>query len=167
MAEISPGSSGLACGWTLTHPGHYLVWCVVGAIAVRAVHSAFKALSAGQGSYDAADKERNSSRVQCEPSRWTWLESFQAAFWPFRTLDALNDLGLGFLIGLAEIASYPVLTYTDNMSAVGWWTALKIAGGWTGWKDKPTALNRFLLSNLLTMGIAYSLMLRYVQGIPK
>jgi hypothetical protein len=97
----------------------------------------------------------------------SWRKYFLAAFWPIRTVDDLNDLGLGFLIGFAEIASYPVLIYTDNMSAVGWWIALKIAGGWVGWKDKPTALNRFLLSNLLNMGIAYCLMLRYVQGVPK
>jgi len=95
-------------------------------------------------------------------AKLSFFKRFGFAFWGFGR-NRLADHWLGALIGFAEIVSYPVLIVTNNTSIIGGWLAIKTAGGWELWHTQPRAFNRFLITNLINLAIAYFLMVRWIQ----
>jgi len=128
----------------------YLVMCALLAIIVRVVHCMIKALPTGRGEHGEA------------PAEWPFIKRFGFAFWGFDR-NILTDFWLGAIIGFAEISFYPVLIFTNNLSAIGGWLAIKTAGGWNLWHEQPIAFNRFLVTNLVNLAIAYFLTVQWIQ----
>ncbi len=115
---------------------------------------AFRALAVTRGDFPDSEKEPE--------KEWTFLKAFWECFKGFSQSKAHADLWLNALIGFAELAAYPVLLKTGYLTTIGGWLALKTAGNWSGWKVSRTSFNRFLLSNLLELAIAYFWLTRYV-----
>lgn len=153
MADTSSYAKLLG-GWRVGIPlWWYLLVCAMLSIGVRGVHCFIKALSVGVDEHGP------------KLARRSFLARFWAAFCGFGR-NPLADHWLGTVIGFAEIAFYPVLILTNNLPAIGGWMAIKTAGGWEGWKKQPRAFNRFLISNLNNLAIAYFLTLRWIARVP-
>ncbi len=145
--------SSLVGGWSIKGSTlSYLVVCATLAIMVRIVHCIIKAWDVG-----AKDQEDNKHLADL-----SFGKRFKLAFYGFDK-DKLADLWLGTIIGFAEISFYPVLIFTNNLSAIGGWLAIKTAGGWNVWHEQPRSFNRFLVANLVNLSIAYFLMVNWVQ----
>ena len=141
-------------GWAVSiSPWLYLITCASLSIVVRVVHCFIKALSTGTGEHGR------------ELTNWSFRKRFCAAFSGFG--DArIADHWLGTVIGFAEIAFYPVLIFSNNLPVIGGWLAIKTAGSWDLWHKQPRAFNRFLISNLVNLGIAYFVILRWITPAP-
>jgi hypothetical protein len=144
-------STSLVDGWTLELAAwKYLLTCGGLALAVRVIQCGFKAATA------AHDEHGPEFKSLSLPKRfWVAFNGVQD--------KQVADYFLGLLIGFAEIASYPVLIFTGNLSVIGGWLAIKTAAGWNVWSQRRTAFNRFLFLNLLNLGIAYFVLLRWVE----
>ncbi|MFH1336196.1 MAG: hypothetical protein ABII96_06735 [Candidatus Zixiibacteriota bacterium] len=148
----------LVGGWTLTiSPLFYLFYCIILALLVRVFHSYIKAKSIAVGK----ESEENHKELRGLPFK----ERFWASFQGFKK-SSVTDLWLGLVIGFAEIATYPVLIFTNNLSAIGGWLAIKTAGNWEAWHKEPRNFTRFLVSNLINLGIAYFITLRWITRAP-
>ena len=69
------------------------------------------------------------------------------------------------MIGLIELAAYPILMVIGQMVVIGAWLGIKTAGGWMGWQTSRTAFNRFLLFNLVNILVAFALT-HFVRYLP-
>jgi len=135
--------------WSIDCLPLYLGVCALLALGVRIVHCIIKAWSA---------KLEDSYK---EIANLHFIKRFEYLFGGFGKESA--DHWLGAIIGFAEISFYPVLLFTDNFSAIGGWLAIKTAGSWKMWSDEPRSFNRFLLSNLFNLAIAYFITIRWIQ----
>jgi hypothetical protein len=148
-------------GWSLNiSMWRYLAICVLATIVVRVVHSAIKALSVVIGKPAAGKAQKGIS--QFGNKQTSFVKCFLAILHGFKKGE-FPDLWLGTIIGFAEIASYPVLIFTDNLSVIGGWLVIKTAGQWKMWQDSPIDFNRFLLANLINLAIAYFFIIKFVQ----
>jgi len=162
-AEVPQSASmGLVDGWKFNgHPLFYLGTAFVLAVLVRICHSGIKTFSSRAGEHD----ERNiklKGDVNAKISDWPRRKIFLTAFHGFAG-TALDDHWLGTIIGLAEILFFPVLIITGNFAFIGGWLAIKTAGGWEAWRKQPRAFNRFLISSLMNITIAYFIMLNVLE----
>ena len=139
--------------WHLSHPWKYLVFCLLISAVLRAVASMFRAAAMTRG--------------DIRPSKSEQLPSFGLAFgqcfWGLGKDKTHADLWTNFIVGFAEIAAYPVLLKTGNISIVGGWLALRTALGWSGWRTTRTSYNRFLIISLAELAIAYFWLSHYVE----
>jgi hypothetical protein len=146
--------------WQLTIPLYqFLLICLGISILVRALQSLYKAQAL---MYDAEGEGYKLSDEEKSKSYW---HLYGKIFWSFG-FKKHSDLLLPTLIGLIELAAYPVLFVIGQYLFIGAWLGIKTAGSWTGWRKSPTAYNRFLLFNLLNLLIAYFLLKRFVCYIP-
>lgn len=144
-------------GWRITIPiPYYLIWCVVATIIVRAVLCLFRAWAMGTGEYlDKEDKTPISER--------SYIKRYFQAFSGFTGHKNIRDYWLPAIIGFSEVASYSVLIFLNQTVIIGGWLALKTAGNWKVWERSRTAFHRFLLGNLLILGISLFWMLRFIS----
>ncbi len=149
---VDPNSCpSLLSGWSVkTSPFSYFTICALIAIMVRVVHCIIKAWSTGGGEHGE------------DLAKWPFVKRFAGALCGFGK-NKLADHWLGTIIGFAEISFYPVLIFTNNLSAIGAWFAIKTAGGWNLWKEHPRAFNRFLITNLINLAIAYFFTIKLIQ----
>ena len=141
----------LLSGWSVkTSPLSYLAICALITIMVRVVHCIIKAWSTGAGEHGE------------DLAKLPFGKRFGAALHGFKK-NKLADHWLGPIIGFAEISSYPVLIFTNNLSIIGGWLVIKTAGQWNLWKEHPRAFNRFLITNLINLAIAYFLVIKLIQ----
>ena len=148
----------LVDGWTLTiSPWLYLSYCILLALVVRIIHSYFKAISITVGK----DSEENHKELRKKSFKERFLASFQGC-----RKSSVTDLWLGGVIGFSEITAYPVLIFTNNLSAIGGWLAIKTAGNWEAWHKEPRNFTRFLVSNLINLAIAYFITLKWITKAP-
>lgn len=145
--------------WTLTIPVlAYLLICAGLSFLVRIVHCFFKAI---------AIPKFCKEKYQKEPFLYDRKKRFLYALHGCKGDSELEDYWLGYIIGFAEVAFYPILIYTCNLSVIGAWLAIKTAGNFTVWRENQIAFNRFLVSNLLNLGIAYFVTLNFIgPGFP-
>lgn len=145
--------NALLNGWALSIPlVCYIITCILLSTAMRGVHCIFKALSPGLGPDGEEDKEVES--MAFGKRYWAVFKGFGE--------DSVKDLWLGWIIGVVEVATYPILIVTGNLPIIGGWFALKIAGSWNLWHNNPTHFNRFLVSNLMNVAIAVFITSRFV-----
>jgi hypothetical protein len=148
----------LVGGWTVSiSPWLYLAICIFLALLVRLVHSSIKASSIAVGK---ASEEHHKDLLN-----QSFLKRFWASFQGSKK-SSVTDLWLGGVIGFAEIAAYPVLIFTNNLSAIGGWLAIKTAGNWDAWHREPRNFTRFLVANLINLGIAYFITMRWITRAP-
>ncbi len=142
-------------GWALTmHGGLFLLLCLGCVLITRIVQCAIKAFLMKQNDGEHGDKHVGKS----------WCKRWWVAFKGFED-EKVADFWLGAVIGFAELASYPVLIVTAHLPVIGAWLVIKTAAGWRTWSEKPTAFNRFLILNLVNLGLAYFLLVRWVKTV--
>jgi len=152
-----PSTDPLLAGWHLSlGVPCYLILCAFLALLLRIVVCVFRAWAIQRG--DFPDSEN-------EPGRgWPFHLAFWECFKGFSRNTAHVDLWLSAVIGFAELAAYPVLLRLGHWSLIGAWLALKTSGQWGGWRVSRTSFNRFLLSNLLNLGLSFFWLARYVSA---
>ncbi len=151
MSDWSIKMPSSMSSWLVKNPTlPYLVICALLVLVVRIAHCMFKTWSVGSGEHGE------------DIAKWSFKKRFGHAFWGFYH-DKLADHWLGAIIGFAEISFYPVLMLTNNLSAIGGWLAIKTAGSWQLWRDNPIAFNRWLVTNLINLAIAYFLTVKWIQ----
>ncbi len=139
-------------GWELDIPNwKYLLYCAGIVIAIRLFHCTLKAFSMGLGE-------------GCQSNNWGYWKRWSIAFVGFKE-PKVADLWQGPLIGFLEIAFYPVLIFTSNLTVIGAWIAIKTGGNLKLWGDQPRAFSRFLILNLINMGISYLIALNWLVKI--
>ena len=152
-----PNSSHLVSGWELIIPvSDYLFKTLLAVLIVRFALSVFKAFSIKNGEHLENDEE------QSEETK-SLVKAFTSAFKGFTGHPNIRDYWLPAMIGYAELASYPVLIVLGQPSIVGGWLAIKTAGQWRVWEKSRTAFNRFLVGNLLNIGISFFWLTQFVR----
>lgn len=138
---------------------YYLVSILGFALLIRVVLSFFKVL--------AMQDSREHLPNPCKPdpyAKYNFCQLFCVIFRGKRNREANpSDYWLGFLIGVAELAAYPVLFQLKLLTVVGGWLALKTAGQWGVWGKSRTAFNRFLFGNLMNVAVSYFWLSRFVK----
>lgn len=138
--------------WELNIPyWEYLLFCVCIVVVIRFFHCTLKAFSMRLGEGDLPN-DRN-----------CW-EHWKLAFIGVKN-KKVADLWQGPLIGFFEIAYYPVMIFTGNLTFIGVWIAIKTGGSLKLWADQPRAFSRFLILNLVNIGISYFIALKWLTKI--
>ena len=139
-------------GWDLNIPyWQYILFCICIVVIIRLFHCLLKAFSMGLG-----EGGQHNNR-----SYW---EHWKIAFIGFKN-EEVADLWQGPLIGVFEIAFYPVLIFTGNLTLIGAWMVIKIGGNLKLWSAHPRAFSRFLILNLINIGISYFIALNWLIKI--
>src|SRR3989442_3238203 len=126
-------------GWQLAISAwRYVLYCASWALAYRLLHSLWRASAATRGDFPH-DPQRKSAVIA---SYWT---AFWYCFNGFNQFKEHSDLWIPFVIGVIELAVYPVLLVLGQIAIIGGWIGVKTAGGWMGWQASRTSFNRFLL----------------------
>jgi hypothetical protein len=135
--SLLPGS------WEFTVPGYcFVAVAFLASLLVRVVSATLKSI------------ERE--RTGCKSSEDGWWQSFLGKG---KNGDALHGLWIGWL----EFLGYPVLLVTGRFEAIGAWLALKALPPWATWEKNRRAYARFLICNLLVVGISLLWMTRCVK----
>jgi hypothetical protein len=131
----------------------YLLYCFLASLMLRFIVCLFKARGIQGREHLTKDGDKNEYR-----------EFWKAYLIAFRGVGGgrIEDLWLPYLLGVCELAAYPVLFAFDRFEIVGGWLVLKVAGSWRVWEDLRTPFNRFLFLNVLNLAIAYFWLYRYV-----
>ena len=97
---------------------HYLLYCFLGSLILRVFLCLFKARGIQRGEH-----------IRC--SEKNKYEKYWAAFWvAFKGIGGgrIEDLWLPYLLGVSELAAYPVLLASDRIEIIAGWLVLKVAG---------------------------------------
>jgi hypothetical protein len=132
----------------------YVLYCLVASLILRLISCLFKARGIQGREHLTKDHDKNE-----------YTEFWKAYLIAFRGVGGgrIEDLWLPYLLGVCELAAYPVLFAFDRFEVVGGWLILKVAGSWRVWTDLRTPFNRFLFLNLLILAIAYFWLFRYIR----
>lgn len=158
----------LITGWKLTiSTSEYLFYCLIATVSIRAFLAIFRAFAIGSGEHleDSVEGASNISQSgevdisQCK-FRYRWLISFAG----FAGHKNIRDYWLSTVIGFSEAVCYPVIIFLNQPVIIGGWLAIKTAGQWRVWGKSRTAFNRFLVGNLLVLGLSYCWLLRYISN---
>jgi len=131
----------------------YFVYCILVSVILRVLLCLLKARG-----IQAGEHLRGSGTNE--------YKEFWKAFWiAFRGFGGgrIEDLWLPYVLGVGELAAYPILLVSDRLEIIGGWLALKTAGQWKVWEDSRTAFNRFLVLNVLDIAIAYFWLSHYIS----
>jgi len=90
-------------------------------------------------------------------------KKFRADFLSTHPSELIKDYWHPSIIGLLELAIYPLLIATSNWQAIGGWIAVKTAIGWRGWSTNRSSYNRFLIGNGLVISAALLLSILVVH----
>lgn len=142
--------------WSISPLCLYVVLCLVFALTLRIVFASFRAWAVQRSDFPGADTNLNVPR--------TFREGFVMILCGFSRQKEHADLWLPFIIGFAELFSYPVLIKLEAYEIIGWWLLLKTAGQWSGWTHSRTSFNRFLLANICNIAISYGVLSWFVHA---
>lgn len=134
----------------------YIVFVVIATIIIRLILCVFKAFAIQDKEID--DKEDNKKW-----SDYDWATIFKYSFFSKGGHYKIDDHYLPAIIGMFELAIFPVLMATNLWKFIGAWIAIKTASSWGGWQKTRTAYNRFLLGNILSLSAAYLLMCIFIK----
>ena len=134
---LEPAAPKLIGGWVIEHPLVYAASVILAGLLVRVASSALKAIEV------AIDKKAS---------------DFWSALWTaLKGSGQYKDYWQPFVLGLLELAAFPVLMATDHWSYVGAWLGLKTVAQATRWKDDRSVFNRFLIGTGLVVLASYFL----------
>lgn len=74
-----------------------------------------------------------------------------------------SDYWYTFLIGLFELAVYPVLIACEAWAILGAWMGLKTVAQWGVWANDRSTFNLFLIGNLMVLMAAFFVLLPFVD----
>jgi hypothetical protein len=76
------------------------------------------------------------------------------------------DYWYNFILGLFELAAYPILIALEAWPVIGAWISLKTIAQWSVWTSDRTVFNLFLIGNLLVLAVAYFFLRHFVVILP-
>jgi hypothetical protein len=133
----------------------YPICIIISTILIRLILCFFKALAVKNGELGEVTNKWSS-----KTRRYIFAKSFKSSGKDFR----INDYWLPALIGASELAIFPILMVKDSgWIVIGAWIGIKTASSWRGWQKTRTAYNRFLLGNILSLGVSWLLYLRFFK----
>jgi hypothetical protein len=92
--------------------------------------------------------------------RTSFVRAFAKSFSGVGNADPNDDdYWHPFIIGTLELLVFPYLMLTENWNYIGAWLALKTVSQWKSWTERRHVFNRFLIGNLLVIGISYAWLL--------
>lgn len=139
----------------------YVTQVLLAACLVRLLLSTSKAFAIKDGEH--SKKSDEGKRDPNDLSKDPFFTRFWAAFGGFSKNGMVNDYWLPYFIGIAEFFAFPVAINGGRWEIIGGWLTLKTAGAWGTWVKSRTAFNRFLVGNLLSIGISYFWFARQVR----
>jgi hypothetical protein len=139
------------------HPYSYLVSIIGLTLIIRFILCLFKALAITNGEIDEV-WEREEDKIS---KKYVYWEIVWKSFSSYKSGIKIDDYWLPAIIGIFELAVFPVLMIKEWWGFIGAWIGIKTASSWGGWKKARTAYNRFLLGNLLSLLASYFLVLLF------
>lgn len=137
----------------------YLVSIIILTILIRLILCWFKSLAVKNREIDL-ERESETDKWSSKTRRYIFAKSFKSSGKDFR----INDYWLPALIGVSELAIFPILMVKDSgWIVIGAWIGIKTASSWRGWQKTRTAYNRFLLGNILSLGVSWLLYLTFFK----
>lgn len=130
----------------------YLLLVLVLSLGVRIINTLFRA-------WGLLDCEHLSNRkeVNIYIGPHAFLAAYRDAFLGFKKDPRINDYWLPAFIGTTELLVFPFLLHPQRLYVIGAWIGIKVASSWGVWARRRSALNRFLLANILVLGFSYFL----------
>lgn len=112
---------------------YYLVFVIVAQTGVRAFMCAL----------------RSAEIVGLESSFWpNWRKDFLSTH---PDEEVVKDFWYPTIIGMLELAIYPLLIVAGTWQPIGGWIAIKTAVRWQRWSTNRATYNRFLIGNGLVI----------------
>jgi hypothetical protein len=147
--------------WSISSLTCYWISILGISLFVRLVLSSLKALAMRSGEHLPIDVKPDDDPYKDH----TYLQLLKLLFSGKRNKTAnSSDYWLGYIIGVTELAAYPVLIHLGQLAIIGAWLGLKTAGHWRIWANSRTAFNRFLLANLINIFVSYFWLSGFVVG---
>ena len=144
--------------WKLTiSPFWYLLFCALGTLLFQVVLSILGASAFNRGDFLDSEKEPGKG--------WTYRQVSFERIMGLGKSNAHVDFFVDVLIGFTDLAAYPILLRVGELPIIGAWLALRTAGNLIGGTISRTSFNRFLLTNILELALAYFWLSRYVWQI--
>ena len=133
----------MRCGAECTWPFYVLAVLVV-SFGIRVFNCMFKAHAIRGG---AQDHEHG-----IQWSQHSYSDIFWASLCSFGHDWNIDDYWLPYIIGVAELLTYPILMSNGAWGVIGFWIGVKTAVSWRGWERTRTGYNRFLVGNIVSLG---------------
>jgi len=80
--------------------------------------------------------------------------------------DVRSDHLSAFVLGLLELAAYPVLIMAGHWEVIGGWITLKTAAQWSVWQKDRGVFNLFLVGTAVNVVVAQAALTRFVALTP-
>lgn len=151
---------GLSKPWHLVTPLGYVCLVLSLSLIVRLIHSCLAGLQ-----YSHLQKLRSHKlHITTYP---TWTESSYWAFHGFSPCpkSVRPNYWYQFIIGSAEMSAYPILIAVNSFDVIGVWIGFKAIVQWSTWITDRTIFNLFLIGNITTIFISFSLVKYVYVGI--
>jgi hypothetical protein len=68
-----------------------------------------------------------------------------------------------FILGLLELAAYPVLMVSGGWTVIGAWIGLKTVAQWERWSKERNIFNLFLINNALVVMTSYVFLVQHIS----
>ena len=136
----------------------YVMTITLLTLLIRSILCSFKALAIKNGEIDEI--------WESDENKWSkrkYGKIFKKSFWSSSGDIKIDDYWLPAFIGFFELSAFPLLMAKDLWVFIGAWIGIKTASSWGGWQKTRTAYNRFLLGNILSLGVSYLLALLFFK----
>lgn len=145
----------IAGTWSIPNPFRYFVTILVAALAIRAFHSALRAVK---------DAHENNQWAEYWSIFGTQFGGFQP---PQAEMDAAkrasSDYWYTFILGVIELAMYGPLMAAHAWTAIAAWIGLKTLAQWRVWTDDRSVFNLFLIGTMTCVFAAFFFVRPLVQ----
>lgn len=138
----------IVSGWTIEQPFGYVFLVFFFALLVRAIVCWLRALEL---KYWVPEEDNDTRRSDLRSQGL--LSLFLVCFCGFGTNGnrVYADMWFPFLIGLFELAAFPVLLTIGAWQAIAAWLGFKAIAPWQYWQTNRHAFNRFLIGNAIIL----------------
>jgi len=141
----------LYSGWAIDNRIGYAALVILLGLAVRALLSIVRAPQL------AFEKQGGTFR-EIPDLAWRAFCGFEP-----KGKDVPADYWQTYILGLFELAVYPILIATGSWNALGAWFGVKTLAQWKVWSDNRATFNVFLIGNLLVLAAAYYFLVPFVR----
>jgi hypothetical protein len=133
--------------------GSYVIWLLICAVGIRVFMSLLRtAILVYPATKDLYRKPKGDVFFRLKGRflyLWLWEDVFSAI-----ASARVKDYGQNFIVGLFELAVFPVLISHMDFVPIGAWIGLKTVAQWGEWKTDRGTFNRFLIGNALVISAA-------------
>ena len=150
--------------WSISNPWCYVGYVLAVAVAVRIVLSLLRAFK-----YANEDKHANEDgRPHFGKLYWLTLKGFhppvrvKTSEGEEKVRDVRSDHLSAFVLGLLELATYPVLIAINQWPLIGAWITLKTLAQWSEWQRDRGVFNLFLIGTVVNVLVAALALTQFV-----